>query len=104
MSKYEYVNHPTHYNHKGRKECWDEWVDKFGADAAAVICLGNVHKYLYRAGTKQGNLAEQDIEKARMYFAKAGEIIVSKLSPIPARTGHMYNKIEEELSKYEDHL
>lgn len=100
--KYEYVNHPTHYNHEGRKECWDEWVDKFGADAAVVICLGNADKYLYRAGTKKDNPAKQDIEKARMYFTKAGDIIVASKTPITARTGNMYNIIGEELTKYED--
>lgn len=104
MSNYEYVNHPTHYNHKGRKECWDEWVDRFGADAAAVICLGNAHKYLYRAGTKKDNPAKQDIEKAKMYFVKAGQIILNTKSPVPARTGRLYNIIEKELDKYEDHL
>lgn len=100
--QYEYVNHPTHYNHAGRKECWDEWVDKFGADAAVVICLGNADKYLYRAGTKMDNPAKQDIEKARMYFKKAGDIIVSCGTPIAARTGRMYNIIGEELTKYDD--
>lgn len=102
MSKpYEYVNHPTHYNHEGRKECWDEWVDKFGADAAVIICLGNADKYLYRAGTKKDNPAKQDIDKARMYFDKAGKIIVKH--PISARTERIYNMVGEELEKY-DHL
>ena len=100
--KYEYVNHPTHYNHEGRKECWDEWVEKFGVDAAVVICLGNADKYLYRAGTKKDNPAKQDIEKARMYFKKAGDIIVFGKSPVAARTGHMYNIVGEELMKYDN--
>ena len=102
MSKnYEFVNHPTHYNHANRKECWDEWVDKFGADAAVVICLGNADKYLYRAGTKKDNPAKQDIEKACMYFKKAGDIIVNSDAPIAARTSRMYDKLGEELMKYD---
>lgn len=27
------VIHPTHYNQKDRKECWDEMVKLFGKDA-----------------------------------------------------------------------
>ena len=100
MSKqYEYVVHPTHYNHDGRKECWDEWVDKYGADAAAVICLGNADKYLYRAGTKINNAASQDIAKARMYIEKAEQIIENSHAPVTVRTMRMYNLITEDLQK-----
>ena len=101
MTDYEYVNHPTHYNHDGRKECWDEWVDKYGADTAVVICLGNADKYLYRAGTKKDNPELQDIKKAQMYFRKAGEIMLANKSPITTRTYRMYHIIEEELMKYD---
>lgn len=100
---YEYVNHPTHYNHEGRKECWDEWEDKFGTNIAIAICLGNADKYLYRAGTKKDNPAEQDIGKARMYFAKAGKMIESAPSAVSVRVASIYELIGRELEKY-DHL
>ena len=102
MKKYEYVNHPTHYNHEGRKECWDEWVDKYGVDAAVVICLGNADKYLYRVGTKKDNPAKQDIEKAWMYFRKANEIIETCDTPVTVRTFNIFKTIEEELAKYDN--
>ena len=45
------VDHPAHYNVKGKKECIDEMVDDFGLEMAISFCLTNAYKYLYRAGT-----------------------------------------------------
>lgn len=101
MGNYEYVQNPTHYNHDGRKECWDEWVDKYGVDYAVIICLGNVDKYLYRAGTKKGNSAEQDISKARMYMNKAAVLTLDYPDSIAVRTIKMYENLEKELGKYD---
>lgn len=97
----EAVNHPSHYNHAGRKECWDEWVDKFGIDAAISICLGSADKYLYRAGTKEGNAKEQDIAKAKAFFMKA-ESLISRNLPLPERLHHMFIVVEEELKAYDN--
>lgn len=71
MSKEELVNHPSHYNIEGRKECWDEFIDKFGPEYTYIWCLLTVHKYLYRKGLKSDNPKEQDIKKAYAYFNKA---------------------------------
>lgn len=64
----EKVNHPKHYNQPGKKECIDEMVELFGLQATLDFCWLNCYKYLYRAGEKEGNSKEQDIEKAKWYF------------------------------------
>ena len=66
--KKELVNHPSHYNLPDRKECIVEMEEKYGAYVTAIFCLMNSYKYLYRAGTKDGNTKEQDYEKAKWYF------------------------------------
>jgi hypothetical protein len=70
MSK-ELVNHPDHYNMNGRKECIVEMEERYGAKAVAFFCLLNAYKYLYRAGNKDGNTAEQDVQKAKWYYIYA---------------------------------
>lgn len=67
------VFHPEHYNHEGRKECWEEMYEKFGLDAVVIFDCLNAYKYLYRAGTKEGNSREQDILKAKNYYMHAIE-------------------------------
>ena len=62
------VNHPTHYNLPGRKECIVEMEELFGLEATATFCLMNAYKYLYRAGNKVHNSKEQDVDKAMWYF------------------------------------
>ena len=71
----EMVNHPSHYNIPGRKECIVEIEEKYGAEVTAIFCLTNAYKYLYRAGNKDGNTKEQDISKARFYFDYANKLI-----------------------------
>ena len=77
MPDYEYVKHPSHYNTEDTKECWDLWVDNYGLESAIIICLGNVDKYLYRAGMKLNNTELQDMRKAYAYYAKATELLNS---------------------------
>ena len=62
------VNHPQHYNIEGRKECIVEMLEKYGFHAVANFALLNSYKYLFRAGLKDGNSAEQDVKKAQWYF------------------------------------
>lgn len=76
--KKELVNHPNHYNLPNRKECIVEMEEKYGTFITAVFCLTNAYKYLYRAGTKDGNSKEQDISKAKWYF----DWVDSKKMPI----------------------
>lgn len=64
----ELVNHPSHYNKSGRKECIEEMLEKYGKTATASFCLLNAYKYLYRAGDKDNNSEEQDRNKAKWYF------------------------------------
>lgn len=69
------VEHPSHYNKAGRKECIVEMEEKYGAEVTAVFCLTNAYKYLYRAGNKFGNSANQDVAKAQWYYDYANKLI-----------------------------
>lgn len=71
----EMVSHPSHYNKSGRKECIVEMEEKYGAEATAVFCLTSAYKYLYRAGDKIDNPAEQDFSKAKFYFDYTNKLI-----------------------------
>lgn len=97
----ELVSHPNHYNLPGRKECIVEMEEKYGAEVTAVFCLANSYKYLYRAGAKDGNTAEQDIDKAKFYFdyenqlhAKYGEL---EFNGVDIGTSDLYLDIKEKL-------
>lgn len=61
------VDHPSHYNQEGRKECIVEMREKFGDLAVYWFCKLNAYKYGYRAGTKDGNSEEQDKAKIKWY-------------------------------------
>lgn len=50
--KKEMVNHPSHYNKEGRKECIDEMVDIFGLENTIIWAIITVYKYRYRIGAK----------------------------------------------------
>lgn len=65
--KKDMVNHPSHYNLPGRKECFDEMLEFFGVEAFKHFCLLNVYKYMYRAEAKNG---EEDWKKADNYADK----------------------------------
>lgn len=65
--KSEMVNHPSHYNLEGRKECIVELEEKFGVKNVMIWCYMTAEKYLYRAGSKEGSSEEEDIAKAIWY-------------------------------------
>ena len=77
------VNHPAHYNKPGRKECWDEMIDRYQPAWVCVYDIVTAYKYLYRAGSKDGNDYDQDIAKALAYLKHcrniAGCLIVQAL-------------------------
>ena len=64
----EQVNHPTHYNQEGRRECIEEMRLLFGDEAVKTWCRLTAYKYRYRAGNKQGNPTDQDNRKAEWYL------------------------------------
>lgn len=59
------VNHPSHYNVEGKKECIVEMREKYGDTALACFCLLNAYKYRYRYELKNG---KEDLEKAKWYI------------------------------------
>lgn len=67
------INHPSHYLKNGR-ECIDVMIEKYGVEAVVSFCECNEFKYLWRAGLKDGNSAEQDMAKAAWYRAKAQKL------------------------------
>lgn len=60
----EQVNHPSHY---GGKDNPYEAIKVIGA-WNLDFCLGNVVKYVSRAGKKDNNSAIQDLKKALWYL------------------------------------
>lgn len=70
----EQVNHPSHYNKPGQKECIVAMEEEFGAGAVYDFCVCNAFKYRYRAGDKDGNPQEQDLKKAEWYENYANQL------------------------------
>jgi hypothetical protein len=62
------VNHPAHYN-RGGVEAIDV-IDAWGLS----FCLGNVIKYLSRAGYKDNAATIEDLRKATWYLAHEIEL------------------------------
>ena len=91
------VDHPSHYNTPGRKECIVEMEERYGAYVTAVFCLTNAYKYLYRAGEKDGNPAAQDNDKAIWYFNYAKKLTNSGIN-LWGNGLNLYNYIKEELT------
>lgn len=60
------VNHPAHYG--GADNVYEaiKVIEAWNLD----FCLGNVVKYISRAGKKEGNSLIQDLEKARWYLQR----------------------------------
>lgn len=56
------VNHPPHY------ENTVPGIEPIQVTQHFSFCLGNVIKYVWRAGSKEGNTALQDLKKARWYL------------------------------------
>lgn len=65
------VNHPSHYQKEGRKECIEEMIENFGVEAVKHFCLCNAYKYMYRHEQKNG---DEDIDKAIWYLKKYAEL------------------------------
>lgn len=60
----EYVENPFHYN-SGKIEVID-----FIEDQKLGFCLGNVIKYVSRAGKKDSSKIIEDLEKAKWYLER----------------------------------
>ena len=62
--KKETVNHPSHYSHGGIEAI--DVIEAFNLD----FCLGNVVKYILRAGRKDPNKEIEDLNKASWYLSR----------------------------------
>ena len=60
----EHVKNPSHYN-SGKIEVID-----FIEDQKLGFCLGNVIKYVSRAGKKDSSKTIEDLEKAKWYLER----------------------------------
>ncbi len=63
----------SHYQN-GSVEVWEMMVRIWGEEAFKNYCELNAFKYRMRAGTKEGNPVEQDIEKAKWYEEKLAKL------------------------------
>lgn len=66
------VNHPSHYT-DGKIECIEYIKNKLTADEFQGFCKGNALKYISRAGKKNPDKYNEDLEKAIWYLNKAIE-------------------------------
>lgn len=79
------VNHPSHYNgHPSGVECIDV-AEHFN------FCIGNVFKYIWRSGLKDGNSSIQDLEKAKFYLEREIERRLSS-------SKHVFNSSSSEIN------
>lgn len=65
---------PTHYTDSNGKQCIDYMLEKFGYEELRAFCELNAYKYRFRAGKKDGEQYEDDIEKATWYENKIKEL------------------------------
>lgn len=72
-NKYEYVNHPSHYNNYS-VEVIEMMLRIYGPQKVYDFCEMNAFKYRMRMGTKHGIDISQDLDKERWYLKKAKEI------------------------------
>ena len=84
------INHPSHYNASGRKECIEEMEEMYGIDAVREFCKLNAYKYNYRAELK-GN-KELDLQKAEWYKNKVKEL--NSRDPV-FKIANSYGKINQ---------
>lgn len=70
---YEYVKHPSHYNHY-YLEVIDILERIYGTECTAIWCEMTAMKYRLRMGTKPGEPIERDIQKEHWYLAKRDEL------------------------------
>ena len=94
------VEHPSHYNIPGRKECIVEMQDRFGSYITIIFDLTNAYKYLYRAGLKENNSIEQEIAKARWYYNHAMSLYKADVK-LEGQEYKLLNYIRRELKKYD---
>lgn len=100
----EQVNHPSHYNQEGRKECIDEMVEKYGVANTILWCIMTAGKYMYRAGAKDGNSEEQDLKKAMWYIQWAREHIKDERYGLSAwLVNHYYETADKLLTTFQDY-
>ena len=64
------VNHPPHYK-VGGIETLDFIRAKLNSDGYVGYCVGNVLKYLSRAGHKDRQKVQEDLKKAEFYLKEA---------------------------------
>lgn len=64
---------PAHYT-SGGIETIDYIQAKLGDDGVMAFCLGNVIKYVSRAGKKDISTELEDLKKAQWYLNKAVEV------------------------------
>jgi hypothetical protein len=62
----EQVNHPAHYGGSSSEYEAIKVIEAWQLD----FCLGNVVKYISRAGKKEPEKTIQDLEKARWYLER----------------------------------
>ena len=67
----ESVNHPTHYGGEDNTYEAIKVIEAWGLD----FCLGNVVKYISRAGKKDPNKELEDLKKAVWYLNRRIEQI-----------------------------
>ena len=58
------INHPKHYGGENNLYEAINVIEAWEAD----FCLGNVLKYISRAGKKDGTVATEDLKKAQWYL------------------------------------
>lgn len=63
---------PSHYTFGGI-ETIDYIEAKLGVDGAYAFCIGNIIKYVSRAGKKTISTELEDLQKAKWYLEKAME-------------------------------
>ena len=100
----EKINHPTHYNIPGKKECIEQMLEDYGIEITMIFCLTNAYKYIYRAGNKAGESETEDMEKARWYYrwikAKMSELIKTDKTGYPELRSDRFNKGRADLLEY----
>lgn len=95
----ENVNHPSHYNQSGKKECIVIMQEKYGKFAVICFCWLNSFKYEYRAGEKADNSYEQDLEKAKWYRNYAQNLIsdsfIGKVKDVVMSAKLIYKRVRK---------
>lgn len=74
MQKNNNKINPAHYQGENGRQCIDIMLERYGIDAVIHFCQLNSFKYHFRAGRKEGESKETDLDKARWYEDKAREL------------------------------